>query len=191
MSWSSSILPSLSGACSTIRRRREIIHFFITKTQSFQFYDESPAPGDAGRQGATNELNLSALGISLLGKSDDLAGEAWINDPRIQLREFRPRIFSIAEQWAAARGEYQNIDLLWIPQYNLPLLYQVKFLVTIHDLCQSDHRSFPKRTITVLVAMLIGFFAACGWCLLAGGLKHLESNREGRKCLDALRAPFR
>jgi glycosyltransferase involved in cell wall biosynthesis len=79
---------------------------------------------------------LNATTISILGKPDDLAGEGWIIDPRIQFREFRPRIFSVAEQWAAVCGEYRNIDLLWIPQYNLPLLYQGKLLVTIHDLCQ-------------------------------------------------------
>lgn len=79
---------------------------------------------------------LDASRISILGKSDDWADEGWIGDPRIQFREFRPRIFSVAEQWAAVCGEYRNIDLLWIPQYNLPLLYQGKLLVTIHDLCQ-------------------------------------------------------
>lgn len=82
---------------------------------------------------------LNASRISILGSSDDWADEGWRSDPRIQFREFRPRIFSVAEQWAAACGEYRNIDLLWIPQYNLPLLYQGKLLVTIHDLCQLAH----------------------------------------------------
>jgi glycosyltransferase involved in cell wall biosynthesis len=79
---------------------------------------------------------LNASKISVLGKSSDLEGEGWISDPRIEFREFRPRIFSVAEQWAAVCGEYRNIGLLWIPQYNLPLPYQGKLLVTIHDLCQ-------------------------------------------------------
>jgi glycosyltransferase involved in cell wall biosynthesis len=82
---------------------------------------------------------LNASKISILGRSDDVAGEDWLRDPRIQFREFRPRIFSAAEQWAAAAGEYRDIDLLWIPQYNLPLLYSGKLLVTIHDLCQLAH----------------------------------------------------
>lgn len=79
---------------------------------------------------------LNASRITILGKSDDLAGEEWFSDPRVQFREFRPRIFSLAEQWAALWGEYRGINLLWIPQYNLPLLYQGKVLVTVHDLCQ-------------------------------------------------------
>ncbi len=82
---------------------------------------------------------LNASKISILGRSDDLVGEDWLRDPRIQFREFRPRIFSAAEQWAAAAGQYHDIDLLWVPQYNLPLLYPRKLLVTIHDLCQLAH----------------------------------------------------
>jgi glycosyltransferase involved in cell wall biosynthesis len=82
---------------------------------------------------------LNASEISILGKSGDLAGEAWLRDPRIRFQEFRPRIFSVAEQWAAAAGRYRNFDLLWIPQYNLPLLYRGKLVVTIHDLCQLAH----------------------------------------------------
>lgn len=82
---------------------------------------------------------LNASRISILGSLEDLAGEGWIRDSRIQFREFRPRIFSVAEQWAAVRGEYRGVDLLWTPQYNLPLPYQGKLLVTIHDLCQLAH----------------------------------------------------
>jgi glycosyltransferase involved in cell wall biosynthesis len=82
---------------------------------------------------------LNASKISILGRSDDLEGEEWLRDPRIEFREFRPRIFSAAEQWAAMAGEYRGTDVLWIPQYNLPLLYPGKLLVTIHDLCQLAH----------------------------------------------------
>jgi glycosyltransferase involved in cell wall biosynthesis len=82
---------------------------------------------------------LNASEISILGKSRDLADEAWLRDPRIQFQEFHPRIFSVAEQWAAAAGRYRTLDLLWIPQYNLPLLYRGKLVVTIHDLCQLVH----------------------------------------------------
>ncbi|WP_420240133.1 glycosyltransferase family 4 protein (plasmid) [Telmatobacter bradus] len=77
--------------------------------------------------------------IAILGRSEDLEGEGWIRDGRIQFHEFRPQIFSVAEQWAAIAGVYCNIDLLWVPQYNIPLLFQGKLLVTIHDLCQLAH----------------------------------------------------
>ncbi len=102
---------------------------------------------------------LNASKISILGNPVDLAHEEWIDDPRIQFREFRPRIFSVSEQIAAVRGEYSNTDLLWIPQYNLPLAYHGKLLVTIHDLCQLAHpetlanqiqRGYAKYLLTMV-----------------------------------------
>jgi glycosyltransferase involved in cell wall biosynthesis len=82
---------------------------------------------------------LNASKITILSKLDDLAGEDWLRDPRIRCHEFRSRIFSVAEQWAVVAGVYRNIDLLWVPQYNIPLLYSGRLLVTIHDLCQLAH----------------------------------------------------
>lgn len=82
-------------------------------------------------------LNVSK--ISILGNASDLATEQWLRDPRIRVEDFRPRIFSLAEQWAPIAGRYRHIDLLWSPQYNLPLLYNGRLVVTIHDLCQVAH----------------------------------------------------
>ena len=82
---------------------------------------------------------LNTSRISIFGKAGDFDGEEWLRDSRIRFREFHPRIFSAAEQWAAARGEYRDLDLLWTPQYNLPLLYRGNLVVTIHDLCQLAH----------------------------------------------------
>lgn len=82
---------------------------------------------------------LNASRIYVLGKSGDVADEGWFHDPRIYFRESPARIFSAAEQWAVATGLYRDIDLLWVPQYNFPLLYRGKLVVTIHDLCQLAH----------------------------------------------------
>ena len=79
---------------------------------------------------------LNATAITVLGDGNDLAGECWASDPRVRIREHRARIFSVAEQIAFAKGVYRGIDLLWVPQYNVPLAYSGKLLVTIHDLCQ-------------------------------------------------------
>ena len=54
-----------------------------------------------------------------------------------------------------------------------------------------DHRSFPRRTITVAVVALLGFVAACGWCLIAEGFERLKNNPAERHRLEALRAAFR
>jgi glycosyltransferase involved in cell wall biosynthesis len=82
---------------------------------------------------------IDASEISIFGRSADLIDEEWVHDSRITIREFRPRIFSLAEQWTALAGAYNNVDLLWTPQYNVPLLYRGKLIVTIHDLCQLAH----------------------------------------------------
>lgn len=82
-------------------------------------------------------LDVSA--ISILGRSADLAEETWLRDPRIRFTEFRSRIFSVGEQLSSRSRQYRGLDLLWVPQYNIPLLYKGKLLVTIHDLCQLAH----------------------------------------------------
>jgi glycosyltransferase involved in cell wall biosynthesis len=82
---------------------------------------------------------LHASRIELLCEPCDLDGEGWTKDPRITIREFRAPIFSVAEQWAAVGNTYKSAGLLWVPQYNIPLLYRGKLIVTIHDLCQVAH----------------------------------------------------
>jgi uncharacterized protein involved in exopolysaccharide biosynthesis len=54
-----------------------------------------------------------------------------------------------------------------------------------------DRRSSPKRTITVIAAMLLGFFAACIWCFVAEGLQRIISNPDERQRFEMLRAAFR
>lgn len=54
-----------------------------------------------------------------------------------------------------------------------------------------DKRSFPKTMITIIIAILGGFFVACGWCIIAEGLRSLKRNPDNRRRLDALRATFR
>jgi uncharacterized protein involved in exopolysaccharide biosynthesis len=54
-----------------------------------------------------------------------------------------------------------------------------------------DKRSFPKRIISVIIAMVLGFFVACGWCILAEGSRRMRNNPEDRRRLDTLRATLR
>lgn len=54
-----------------------------------------------------------------------------------------------------------------------------------------DKISSPKRAITIAVATLLGFFAACGWCMVADGLQRLKGNPEEWEKIEALRATFR
>lgn len=82
---------------------------------------------------------LNAERIVVLCSRLDLEREAWTKDPRIELRQFSARPFSVAEQLTGMGSVYRQTRLLWTPQYNIPLLYRGKLLVTIHDLCQLAH----------------------------------------------------
>jgi glycosyltransferase involved in cell wall biosynthesis len=82
---------------------------------------------------------MNAGKIRILGNSTDYCSENWMRDTRIQAQEFRAPIFSVSEQLAPLRGVYHGTDLLWVPQYNIPLLYSGKVIVTIHDVCQLAH----------------------------------------------------
>jgi glycosyltransferase involved in cell wall biosynthesis len=82
---------------------------------------------------------IDARKIIILGCVEDLKSEPWTQDGRVILREFRCPIFSVAEQLAVLSGAYREADLLWVPQFNIPLFYRGRLVVTIHDVCQLAH----------------------------------------------------
>lgn len=53
-----------------------------------------------------------------------------------------------------------------------------------------DKASFPKRATTIIVAMLVGFSVACGWCLFSDGFGRMNQNPADRQRLEALWATF-
>jgi len=89
---------------------------------------------------------------------------------------------------------YESISELIAKQFELAKLDEARQGATLQmvDLAvPPDRRSFPKRTITVIMAILIGFFVACGWCIAADRLKRVNSNPAEQERLEALRASFR
>lgn len=78
---------------------------------------------------------LDVARIRVFGKPSDLSHEVWASDPRIKVEDYRARIFSISEQLQGA-WKFRNVDLLWVPHYNISLLHRGRSIVTIHDLCQ-------------------------------------------------------
>jgi len=54
-----------------------------------------------------------------------------------------------------------------------------------------DHRSYPKRTITVTVTLLLSFFMACGWCIFSNSIRRLNLDLNASRRLDAFRATLR
>ena len=55
-----------------------------------------------------------------------------------------------------------------------------------------DKRSFPPRVLIVVLTTLIGFFAACGWCIVFERLRwRMNQDPSVRRRLNALRMMFR
>ncbi|MGA2847836.1 MAG: Wzz/FepE/Etk N-terminal domain-containing protein [Terracidiphilus sp.] len=54
-----------------------------------------------------------------------------------------------------------------------------------------DTKSFPKRTIIVLISTVMGFFFACGWCIGAEWLRLIKKDPQDGRRVDALKSIFR
>ena len=89
---------------------------------------------------------------------------------------------------------YETISELIGKQFEMAKLDEARqggALQVVDVAVPPDKRSFPQRTITIIVAILVGFFLACGWCIAADGLKRLNNNPDEQKRLEALRASLR
>ena len=87
---------------------------------------------------------------------------------------------------------YDTISELIAKQFEMAKLDEARqgAVIQVVDVAvPPDHRSYPKRTITVILAMVLAFFVACGWGILAESLRRLDSNPAERQRLDALRRP--
>jgi len=54
-----------------------------------------------------------------------------------------------------------------------------------------DKKSYPPRTILVLLLTLVAFVAACGWSAISEGFQRMNLNPADRQRLEALRAALR
>jgi tyrosine-protein kinase Etk/Wzc len=89
---------------------------------------------------------------------------------------------------------YDTISELIAKQFEMAKLDEARQGATLQVVdvaVPPDKPSFPKRTITIIAATTLGFFVACGWCIIAEGLQRLKSSPDDRRRLDALRATFR
>ena len=88
---------------------------------------------------------------------------------------------------------YETVTELIAKQFEMAKLDEARegAIVQVVDMAvPPDKRSFPKRTLTIILAVVLGFFVACGWCVFAEGLRRLKRNPAERQRLDALRATF-
>ena len=80
--------------------------------------------------------NLDARRVVVFGCAADLKQEIWAQDSRVEIRDYSAAPFGVREQMSVLAGLYSRIELLWAPQYSVPLLLRGKLVATIHDLCQ-------------------------------------------------------
>ena len=69
----------------------------------------------------------------LLGNEEELLKTFQGRNDKIKIISLNAKIFSINEQFELIKKIPQDIDLLWIPNFNIPIFYHGKMLVTIHD----------------------------------------------------------
>lgn len=89
---------------------------------------------------------------------------------------------------------YDTISELIARQFEMAKLDEARqgVVIQVVDLAvPPDHRSYPKRTIAVIVAMLASFFVACGWCIFSNSFQRGSLDPANRRRLDAFRATFR
>lgn len=89
---------------------------------------------------------------------------------------------------------YETITELIAKQFEMAKLDEARqgaVIQVVDAAVTPDTRSFPKRTITVILAALLGFFFACGWCIVAVGFMRLRTNPDESRRLDDLQATFR
>jgi glycosyltransferase involved in cell wall biosynthesis len=85
----------------------------------------------------------------LLGDPVLLAPLPWSAADNVSIQPFSPPIYGLAEQswWC---GRKLQADLLWVPHYNIPLLWRGRLFVTIHDIAHlvlPEFRGSPLKRL--------------------------------------------
>lgn len=70
----------------------------------------------------------------LLGEAKDIQACAWTGKQNIHIIHCAAPIFSIKEQLEIVGLIPRITDLFWCPHFNIPILYNGKMLVTVHDI---------------------------------------------------------
>ncbi len=83
----------------------------------------------------------SAERIHLIGRRAQLEERAWTRSAHVSLVECGSAIFSLAEQLQLPRVIPADCALFWSPQFNIPLAYRGRLLVTVQDIL---HIAMPQ-----------------------------------------------
>lgn len=78
----------------------------------------------------------------LLGNPELLGAYGWAGRENVSLVDCRVPIYSVQEQLVVPRCVPTDAELLWVPHYNIPVLYGGRLLVTVHDVFHLDRPEF-------------------------------------------------
>jgi uncharacterized protein involved in exopolysaccharide biosynthesis len=88
---------------------------------------------------------------------------------------------------------YETVKDLIARQFEIAKLDEARegTIIQVADVAvPPDRHSFPKRTITILIAIFLFFFIACAWCIFSAAVERARKNPAERHRMDALRATF-
>lgn len=78
----------------------------------------------------------------LLHAAERTDGAGWLRAlPNVRIVHCQAPIYSLREQLAVVRAVPARTSVLWVPHFNVPLLYRGRMLVTVHDLF---HLALPE-----------------------------------------------
>jgi tyrosine-protein kinase Etk/Wzc len=89
---------------------------------------------------------------------------------------------------------YETVEELIAKQFELAKLDEARQgqdVQVVDPAVPPEKRSFPKRTLTILIATILGLLVACGWSLLAHGFESLKNDPAKRVRLERLRSTFK
>jgi len=97
--------------------------------------------------------------VRLIGERAAIERLSWARGERVSVIQCSSPTFSLEEQLRLPAAIPRDTDLLWSPQFNIPLLYRGKLLVTIHDVIhlaqprfmEGWHRRMYARTLLASV----------------------------------------
>lgn len=91
----------------------------------------------------------------LLGDAGLLNAYDWAGAGNVSLVDCPVPIYSVQEQLAVPRCIPDDAELLWVPHYNIPVLYKGRLLVTVHDVFHLDMPEFVPGLHRRLYAKLM------------------------------------
>jgi uncharacterized protein involved in exopolysaccharide biosynthesis len=89
---------------------------------------------------------------------------------------------------------YETIYELIAKQFEMAKLDEARqgAVIQVADVAvPPDKKSFPPRLILTILALVLGFMAACGWCVFRERLERMKRDPAARQRLEDLRATLR